>query len=183
MAGEFKISRGCIRDAFLILESEGMIKSESNKYTRVLEFKQKDIKDLFNFRLILELFSIEACMKKKSIPSDILKQCIKKMEKAISGNNADSFEYVEEDFNFHEAIVESAHNIYVSKVYKSIKYQIMTILYFYYSRFNEEFSNLGKDQHLKIFNFMENDDIEAVKEFLREHVQNNLDVVIKLMNG
>ena len=180
LAGEFDISRACIRDAFLILESEGMVKRERNKYTKVLKLKQNEIEDLFRFRLILELHSIETCIEKKCIPADTLQQCIKEMDKAMGENNINSFKYVENDLSFHEAIVESANNVYVTKIYKSIKYQIMTLLYFLFNRFKEEFSLRGKGQHYKISEFMEKGDVKNAQEFLKEHIQNNLDFVIKL---
>lgn len=41
LAEEYNISRDCIRDAFLILESEGMVNSERNKCTKVFETKSK----------------------------------------------------------------------------------------------------------------------------------------------
>jgi DNA-binding GntR family transcriptional regulator len=38
----------------------------------------------------------------------------------------------------------------------------------------------GMGQHYKIAAFMEKGDIKSAQDFLREHIQNNLDYVIKL---
>jgi DNA-binding GntR family transcriptional regulator len=180
LAEEYDISRGCIRDAFLILESEGMVKSERNKYTKVLKLNQKDIADLFRFRLILELFSIENCIEKNCIPAEKLNRCMEAMDIAMDVNKINSFKYVEQDLNFHEALIQSTNNDYVINIYKSIKYQIMTLLYFLYSMFKEEFSVQGRGQHHQIAEFLKNNDVGNSQKFIREHIENNLDFVIKL---
>src|SRR4030042_4233726 len=114
LAGEFDISRACIRDAFLLLESEGMVKREHNKNTKVLKLKPKDIEDLFRLRLALELLSIETCINNNRFPTEKLKHCLKELEK----NSVNTLEYVEADLNFHEAIIASAKNTYVINVFK-----------------------------------------------------------------
>ncbi len=176
LAGEFEISRVCIRDAFLILESEGMVKREHNKYTKVLKLKPKDIEDLFRLRLALELLSIEICINNNRFPSEKLKHCLKELEK----NDVNSLEYVETDLNFHEAIIASAQNTYVINIFKSIKYQLMTLLFSLYNMFQEDFSIKGSRQHHKIVEFLEKGDIKNAQDFLKDHIQNNLDYVIKL---
>ena len=180
LAGEFNISRNCIREAFLILESEGMVKSERNKYTKVLKLKQKEIEDLFLFRMTLELLSIETCIQKNCVPVEKLNHCVKKLDSMINKKEMNSFEYVEADLNFHETIIISSQNNYVINIYKSIKYQLMTLLFSLYNMFKEDFSVQGMGQHYKIAAFMEKGDIKSAQDFLREHIQNNLDYVIKL---
>ena len=180
LSEEFNISRGCIRDAFLILESEGMVKSERNKYTKVLKLDQKDIADLFRFRLILELSSVEICIEKKCIPAEKLEHYMESMDIALDVNKINSLKYVEHDLNFHEALIQSTNNAYVINIYKSIKYQIMTLLYFFYNMFKEEFSVQGRDQHHKIVEFLKNSDVENSQKLLKEHIENNLEFVIAL---
>ncbi len=176
LAGEYDISRACIRDAFLILESEGMVKREHNKYTKVLKLKPKDIEDLFRLRLALELLSIETCINNNRFPTVKLKHCLKELEK----NSINTLEYVEADLNFPEAIIASAQNTYVINIFKSLKYQLMTLLFSLYNMFEEDFSVKGSKQHHKIVDFIEKGDIKNAQEFLKEHIQNNLNYVIKL---
>jgi len=176
LAGEFDISRVCIRDAFLILESEGMVKREHNKNTKVLKLKPKDIEDLFRLRLALELLSIETCINNNSFPTEKLKHCLKELEK----NSINTLEFVEADLNFHEAIIASAQNTYVINIFKSLKYQLMTLLFSLYNMFKEDFSTKGSKQHHKIVGFLEKGDIKNAQEFLKEHIQNNLDYIIEL---
>ena len=180
LAEEFTISRGCIREAFLVLESEGMVKSERNKYTKVMKLDQKDIADLFRLRLILELSSVESGIEKNCIPIEKLEHFMESMDVTLDVSKINALKYVEQDLNFHEAIIQSTNNAYVINIYKSIKYQIMTLLYFFYNMFKEEFSVPGRDQHHKILEFLRNSDIQNSQKLLKEHIENNLEFVIAL---
>jgi DNA-binding GntR family transcriptional regulator len=180
LANEFNISRSCIREAFLILETEGMVKSELNKYTKVLKLKQKEIEDLFLFRMALELLSIETSIMKDCVPLEKMNQLVKRLDDLINSKAINSFEYVETDLSFHEAIVASSQNMYIINIYKSIKYQLMTLLFSLYNKFKEEFSIQGMGQHYKITEFMRVGDIKSAQDFLKLHIQENLDYVIKL---
>lgn len=180
LADEFSISRNCVREALLILETEGMVRSERNKYTKVLNLKLKEIEDLFLFRMTLELLSIETCIKKKCVPVEKLNHCVMKLDEILNKKVTNSFEFVETDLCFHETIIISSKNIYVINIFKSIKYQLMTLMFSLYNKFKEEFSVQGLDQHHRIVDFMEKGDIKSASDFLREHVQNNLDYVIML---
>jgi len=132
------------------------------------------------FRMTLEMLSIETCIQKNCVPVEKLNNCVKKLDKMINKKTLNSFEYVETDLHFHEIIVISSQNMYVINIYKSIKYQLMTLLFSLYNMFKEDFSVQGMGQHNKIAAFMEKGDIKSAQDFLREHIQNNLDYVIKL---
>jgi DNA-binding GntR family transcriptional regulator len=180
LASEFGISRVCVRDAFLMLEAEGMVERERNKYTKVLKFKQSDIENLFKFRLALELLAVETCIEKNCVPKEKMKQCIKTLHKVLDKSVINSLDFVEADLNFHEAIIASAGNTYVINIFKSIKYQLMTLLFSLYNMFQQEFSVQGVDQHNHIIEYMEKGDTIRAQEFLKDHIKNNLDYVMQL---
>ncbi len=180
LANEFDISRNCIREAFLILESEGMVVSERNKYTKVLKLNQKDIEDLFKFRIALEMLSIETCILNQCIPSKKLLNSATKLNNMINKKKMNSFEYVETDLSFHETIILSSQNQYIINIYKTIKYQLMTLLFSLFNKFKVEFTSQGMEQHNKIIAYMQDGDIKNAKRYLREHIQNNVDYIIQL---
>jgi DNA-binding GntR family transcriptional regulator len=182
LAAEFGISRACIRDAFLMLETEGMVERERNKCTKVLKFNQEDIENLFKFRLALELLAVETCIEKNRVPGEKLKQSLKVLDRVMKKSSINSLEFVEADLAFHEAIVQSSGNAYVINVFKSLKYQMMTLLYSLNTIFREEFSLEGVGQHERILESMEKGDAAKAGEILREHIQNNLIHIMRL-NG
>lgn len=175
LSKEFNISRGCIREAFQILRSEGLLNGERNKYTKVFKLNQKGIEDLFAFRMILELYSIEFCIKNNCIPFDQLDFYIKKMDKSLDIGKMDKF--AEPDLNFHEAIIKSTDNIYIIDIYKSIKYKIMALLSTF---FKEEYPVHRKRDHHKFREYLKNNDIARAQKYLTEHINYNLDFIIKI---
>lgn len=180
LAGEFNISRACIRDAFLMLESEGMLRRERNKCTTVLTLEPEDIENLFKFRLALELLAVETCIEKGCVPRERLEKCMKALDRALAKPKVNPLEFVEADLNFHEAIIQSAGNPYIETVFRSIKYQLMTLLFSLYSRYTEQFSGRGLGEHHRMIEYMAQGDTEKACSHLREHIRSNLDFVMEL---
>lgn len=180
LAGEFNISRACVRDAFLMLESEGMVRRERNKCTTVLSLGPEDIENLFKFRLALELLAVETCIEKDCVPRDRLEKCMKTLDRVLAKSKVNPLEFVEVDLNFHEAIIQSAGNPYLENVFRSIKYQLMTLLFSLYSRYTDQFSGRGLGEHHRIIETMVQGDAGKACHHLREHIQNNLDFVMEL---
>ena len=182
LSGEFNISRACVRDAFLILEAEGMVRRERNKCTTVLQLAAEDIENLFKFRLALELLAVETCIEKHCVPKEQLEKCMKTLDRVLARPKVNPLEFVEADLNFHEAIILSAANPYLENVFRSIKYQLMTLLFSLYSRYTEQFSGRGLGEHHRMIETMVQGDAGKACQHLREHIQNNLDFVMEL-NG
>jgi DNA-binding GntR family transcriptional regulator len=180
LAYEFNISRACVRDAFLMLESEGMVRRERNKCTTVLTLSPEDIEHLFKFRMAMELLAVETCIAKGCVPKEKLEKHLKSLDRALAKSTVNPMEFVEADLDFHEAIIRSAGNPYLGNVFRSIKYQIMTLLFSLYSRYTERFSGQGVEQHYRMIETMVQGDIEKACRHVREHIQNNLDFVMEL---
>lgn len=180
LASEFSISRACVRDAFLMLESEGMVRRERNKCTTVMTFSSEDIEHLFRFRMALEILAVETCIEKRRVPKERLEKCLKALDRVLAKPAVNSLEFVETDLDFHEAIIKSTDNPYLQNVFRSIKYQLMTLLFSLYSRYTEQFSGRGVGQHYRMIEVMALGDIEKARQHVREHIQNNLDFVMEL---
>lgn len=180
LAGEFNISRACVRDAFLMLESEGMVRRERNKCTTVLTLTSDDIESLFKFRMALELLAVETCIEKGRVPKEKLERCLKALDRVLAKTTVNPLEFVETDLDFHEVIIQSTGNPYLQNVFRSIKYQLMTLLFSLYSRYTEQFSGRGVGEHYRLVELMIQGDAEKAQQHLKEHIRNNLDYVMEL---
>lgn len=176
LSNEFEISRVCVRDALLILESEGMVVRQRNKYTRVIELDEKSIVDLFIFRRALETLSIEQCILKNNIPMQQLTEAICKLENLSKSKSMRAREYVEEDLKFHEHIICASENSHVINVWIGIKYQMQTLLFDIYA--NQSFSFAGLAQHRSLMEHISNKRIKEAQMLLAQHIQDNLDFII-----
>ena len=59
LATEYNISRGPLREAFRLLEKEGLVTSIPRKGTFVKELRRKDIEEVFQIRKMIECFAID----------------------------------------------------------------------------------------------------------------------------
>jgi len=180
LAGELGISRACVRDAFLILESEGMVHRERNKCTTVMQLSPEDIEHLFKFRMAIELLAVETCIEKNCVPMEALQQRLKALDRVLEKAKVNPLEFVETDLEFHEAVIRAAGNPYLDNVFRSIKYQLMTLLFSLYSQYTAQFSGQGVGQHHKMVEYMAGGDVKKACQHVREHIQNNLDFVMEI---
>ena len=59
LAAEHNISRGPLREAFRLLEKEGLVRSIPRKGTFVKELHKRDIEEVFQIREMIECFAID----------------------------------------------------------------------------------------------------------------------------
>jgi DNA-binding GntR family transcriptional regulator len=182
LSNEFEISRACIREALLLLESEGMVLRESNKCTRILQFSPKDIEDLFSFRTYLEILAVETIIEKRLMPLTTIRKALNEMNKLKNNNKSNSLEFIEADLNFHEEIILVSTNNYLLNTWKKIKYQIMTLMYSLYNIFKEEMNIKGTDEHACIMEFLECGDVLSAQQVLKKHIKRNFEYIIALSN-
>lgn len=178
LASDFNISRLCIRDAFSILEAEGILKRERNKSTKVLEFEEKRIQDLFWFRQGIEAICIENCIvTNKKI--DSIKESLKSLVSVTEKGNIEIIDYVESDLDFHGSIISASENSYAINVWKTIKTLLMTLLYSIYRDYSN-FEITGMEQHKDIFTAIGQKDKARAIEISRNHIQENLTIIQNL---
>ncbi|MFR9207086.1 MAG: GntR family transcriptional regulator [Lachnospiraceae bacterium] len=119
-----KVSRSCIREAFMILESEGLIVRNANKSARVVTFTQKDITDLYQLRTALETSCMERCFKEKLLDLDLLNELSDEIGRSYNEAPEDTFIWLTNDYKFHSVFVESCSNSRISEIYKNLMYQV-----------------------------------------------------------
>lgn len=119
LAAEFEVSRSPIREALKILASENIIRLERMGAV-VVGLTEKDIKELYDVRLMIETFVYERILKIDT--TDLVKELSKireMMEVAIKYKDADEFSY--QDVLFHETIVRSINHSYILLIWNNAK--------------------------------------------------------------
>src|SRR6056297_2616980 len=106
---EFGISRTPVREALYKLTATGLIRIIPHKGFLISKWSLKEIRDVFEIRIVLERLAIELFIK-NSQPDSIgqLKEIIQKMGKAAKENNF--IEAAKMNNKFHDLIIKESNN-------------------------------------------------------------------------
>lgn len=122
---ELNVSRGPVREAISQLEREGLVERPGNGRAMVQEFKQTDIRNLYESRILLETYALT--VHKPDILNEeghLLYEHITKMGMPHSGKglNADA------DLEFHYRLVRMAGNKTLTNLWLSMNDIIKTLI-------------------------------------------------------
>ncbi len=129
IATSLGVSRVCIREALVSLESEGIIKRVRNKYTQVVQFSVHDIKEIYSLRIVLESLCAEVCIENNTAPIPELEKQVEAMETSRMQKPLDATSYMNADLGFHELIVVGSGHSRAYRAWGSIRSQIEMLLF------------------------------------------------------
>jgi len=103
LAGQLGVSRAPVREAFRILEPEGLVVLEASKGAFVAEVSEDDLREIFTVRSVLEGLAMRLAAEhitEDELPK--LSHIVERMEEAAGRN--DTERVIELDLEFHEQI-------------------------------------------------------------------------------
>lgn len=120
IAGELRVSRTPIREAFKILEDEGLIDYIPNRGCFAKGFTQQDIEDIYAVRKALERIAVERAVGK------IKEEDLKKMEDLCDlmefyTAKKDVQKVLEINADFHDVIYNATGSRFIAQVLRSYK--------------------------------------------------------------
>jgi len=168
MAQKLGISRGPLREALRILETEGMVESFPGKGSFVTHVSERNIREVYSLRCILETEAIKLAIK-NGTPDDFekLDEILKAMFAAA--NIEDTKEVTLLDFQFHSQIWTMADHMLLKDILEGINTQIkryvavQTILY--------DDLTIGISDHKSILEALRNQDEEAAIKLIKNHLE------------
>lgn len=124
IADQMSVSRGPIREAFSLLEREGLVVTYPYKGTVVATLSTEEITEiLLPIRLTLESFAIKnALADLRSEYVDYLESLVRKMN--LSAEEGDLSKLVEQDVEFHEFLIRNSAQPTVVSLWQSIDMRI-----------------------------------------------------------
>ncbi|MEA3359439.1 MAG: GntR family transcriptional regulator [Thermodesulfobacteriota bacterium] len=176
VSSQLGISRPPVREAFKILEAEGLIKREPRRGVFASEINGKDIWEIYTLKIALYSLAVTLAIDKinnKGIEK--LEVIVGQMEE-ISNNETDPDIIKYEDLNnqFHETTAHIASHGRLKKIMQSLNNQIKRVSY----------RSFNKKDHLKSSGRYHRQILEAVKlkdkglaeQLTREHIIKGLEV-------
>lgn len=119
VAREYGVSRSPVRDAFKVLEQEGLIRLERMGAV-VVGMSEAGIDEIYDIRLMIESFVFERVLNRdnEALVRE-LQQIVEMMRVAVKYEDADAFSF--KDVAFHEAIVKSIGHHYILMLWSNFR--------------------------------------------------------------
>lgn len=186
MAGDLQVSRTPIREAFKLLEADGLIIPFKRRGYMVREFSVEDIRQIYNLRALLESYGAsEAALYRTDEDLATIHECNLSYEKAISKLDKSDIATIkniqEENLKFHEAIFKATKNEHLRMHIAKVVVVPLVFRSFYW--YNERQLLRSLEVHNTILKAIKNQEPERAKIAMQEHIyQGRDDVLIQLNN-
>ncbi len=164
LSENFEISRPPLREAFRVLERDGLILSLPRKGMYVRELSIQEIRDIFNFRHLLELNALTNLEKKniRELPA------ISKTIMPLPSSPKDIYKYQKLSLNFHVELVRSLNNTFMTKCINTLMNNLSRYVFISFSHSGD--AKLAFSDHEKIIEFIKNGDYQLSKMHLTTHL-------------
>jgi len=168
LISKFGFSRTPIREALIMLERDGFVKTVGREGTYVRKLTPKDIREIYIVREALE--SMAARLGANTISVDdlsILANIVSKMDAVLENDNYDDFVLL--DMEFHRMIVDSCHIGLLSNICYNLGILSVSIK----SKGSNYKSNIKEyqRQHREILKAFEQRDVVSAESLLSAHIQ------------
>jgi len=175
VARQLGVSRGPLREALRILETEGLLESFPGRGSFVAQISERDIREVYSLRSVLEeeAFRLAA---ERGTSEDFyrLQETLDSMGKAA--NDGEPLKVTDLDFRFHHQIWEFADHTRLKEVLEGITTQIRMYLSVQTQLYDDLAAGIS-DHHL-LLEALRNRDGEGGARIMRNHLQVATKVVL-----
>ena len=158
------ISRSPVREAFRILERDGLITTLPRKGSYITDISLKDLEELFEIRKILECFALD-CIKKRAKKSQ---EKIQSMMKELDRNLLKKHDPLSVISGFHYNLVELSNNSRLIELYKILEVSLRRYWLIYHSENGQR--DISFEHHQEILNILKKGDYAGTKTLLKKHI-------------
>jgi len=174
------ISRPPLREAFKILEADGLIRREPRRGVFVSELKDGDIWEIYTLKLALYTLGVTLAMDKITNGEvEKLEKVVLQMEKSALGDSSpDVMKYEELNNLFHEMTANIAGHARLKKMQQSLNNQIKRIAFRSFG--DRKHLEASCKYHRKILDAIKAKDKTRAEQLTREHILRGLEVQERL---
>lgn len=180
LAAKLGVSRGPLREALRILESEGVVMSIPGYGSYVKKFSQEDIAEVYSLRTLLEQEAVRlaAVRATNSQINNVEKAYQAMLEAAKEG---DIPKVIDRDMEFHIKLWEASNHKLLAQVLSSIISQIKVFLALQTSLYEDLAA--GVEDHEAIIDCIKNHRGEEGAELMEKHLNNASKVVMEFVQN
>jgi DNA-binding GntR family transcriptional regulator len=174
IAARLDISRPPVREAFKMLEAEGLVIRRPRRGVFVTEMTEKDVWEAYTLKAALYEMAMELAMNTIS-KSQIqeLEAVVRRMENCVQAEPVDLLGYQEYHRNFHNQIMVVSGHDRLKKISASIHNQVSR--FSYKSLQNRNHLDSSVRYHRQILDAIKDKDSALACKLMKEHVLNAID--------
>ena len=167
LAGALQVSRASVREALRLLESQGLVINRHRKGTFVAELSPADLRDIYNFRILLETHAVRLAA--ETAPQEALDQLERLIDDLDAAARRQDFEgIVDLDLRFHLGICQFAQSRRLLEAWTSMETVLRGFLLLKYDLYDD--SALIAGSHRPILGALRRHDGDRAAEELRCHI-------------
>ncbi len=173
------ISRPPVREAFKVLETEGLVVRKPRRGVFVTEMTEKDVWEAYTLKAALYEMATDLAM--ETISEDEIRELetvVRQMEDCAEIEPIDLLRYQEHHQEFHDKIMLISGNVRLKKVSSSIHNQVCR--FSYKSLQNRDHLHFSVRYHRKIMNALKTRNKPLACRLMKEHVLKALDVLLSM---
>jgi DNA-binding GntR family transcriptional regulator len=171
VADALGMSRTPVREAFLRLESEGLLRLYPKRGALVVPVSAQEVEAVMETRLLFERFAFTRAIERGADVTGAMRDAIAEQEEHADAGDLDGF--VAADRTFHTVLVEAAGNDILLSFYESLRdrQQRMGV-----TALRREPRRIGQilDEHRGLIDAIETGEVEATLALLDEHLHGTL---------
>jgi DNA-binding GntR family transcriptional regulator len=175
LADALQVSRATVREALRMLESKGLVVNKHRRGTFVAELTTEDLRDIYNFRSLLETHAVRQGAQSATVEElDELQRLIADLYDAASRQSFE--EIVDLDLRFHLAVCRFARSRRLLETWLGMETMLRAFLLLKYALYDD--SALIASSHQPIIDALRQGDGERAARELTSHIANTAERVL-----
>jgi DNA-binding GntR family transcriptional regulator len=171
---EFGVSRSPVREALRVLATNGFVRRMANRGYAVRQVNLRELEELYEVRLALELYTIEA-LAMKGAPGKALTALRDTWRAVAKGPARKDEELAELDTEFHETLAALVGNETLLQQLRAINERLLVFRMIDFGKADRVESTCT--QHLKILDRVAARDIDGARAALRGNIEEGRTIV------
>jgi DNA-binding GntR family transcriptional regulator len=170
IADQLGVSRAPLREVLAALGREGLVVNIPRRGNFVVTFTDKDIKEIYGLRLLLELGALREAIRRFT-PDDLaeMQRLVDRLGE-LTALGSDPAEVVKLDLIFHECICRAAGNGRLYQVWESTRFQTQLLIGLT-SRTHFNQPEEPRQLHQEILDTIKTDDLPRAELLMANHLE------------
>jgi DNA-binding GntR family transcriptional regulator len=121
LAQDIGVSRTPVREALLLLVSEGLVEMVPKRGAYVPPLSGRQIRELMELRDVLERHAASVTLAQHTVPVEAMRAALAEQERLLTIEPCDAQEFIEWDRRFHQSLVDAAGNELIARTYAGLR--------------------------------------------------------------